>query len=95
MSLAPLEWRLHHERTIVALVAGVLLGSTGIAAATSHTASNAITYAGIRCVTARETAAVVCSRVTNTGYTASMSKGFITVWRNGGSYQLAFQRRNR
>jgi hypothetical protein len=83
------------KRTIIALVAGVLLGSTGIAAATSQTASNATTYAGIRCVTARETAAVVCSRVTNTGYTASMSKGFITVWRNVGSYQLVFQRRNR
>jgi hypothetical protein len=83
------------KRTITALVAGVILGSTGIAAATSHKATTAITYAGIHCVTARETAAVVCTRVSGGGYTASVSKGFITVWRNGGNYQLVFQRRNR
>ena len=40
------------KRTISALVAGVILGSTGIAAATSHRTTGSLTYEGIRCVTA-------------------------------------------
>lgn len=81
------------KRTVLALITVVVFGTTGSAA----TAPNAtgITYAGIHCVTARETAAIVCTRVKGGGYTVSVSKGFITVWRNGGDYRMVYQRRNR